>query len=59
MTSSYSYADTESIIIGGDFSSRIGNLDDCIADVDDVLPRKPIDSVRDQHGGSLIEFLHE
>ena len=44
-------------IAGGDFNGRLGNRDDFILDVDNILKRKNIDDVLNKHGEALLEFL--
>ena len=54
------YSDeADSIIICGDLNGRIGGLDDYIPSVDNIPKRKHLDTVINQHGHSLIEFLQE
>ena len=55
----YYNIDAHSIVICGDLNSRIGALDDCIDSIDDLPDRTCIDTVINQHGRSLIDFLHE
>ena len=53
------YSDADLLIICGDFNARLGNLNDAINSVDDILPRIVIDNTKNNHGESLQEFLHE
>ena len=56
----YMYCDrVDSIILCGDFNSRIGSSHDYVLEVDDIPPRKSLDTVTNQHGRSLLEFLQE
>lgn len=53
----HNYTDEDTIIICGDFNSRIGKEQD-IKDKD--LPRRnPIDNTINQHGRSLLNFLND
>ncbi len=47
------------IVICGGVNGRIGNLNDEVAPLEDVVQRRIIGPVINQHGRSLIEFLHE
>ena len=48
----------ENIIICGDLNSRIGNLNDVVFNPENLPKREFIDHHINQHGRSLIEFLH-
>ena len=51
--------DADSVIICCDLNSRVGDLDDCINSIDDLPGRTCIDTIINQHGRSLVDFLHE
>jgi hypothetical protein len=52
--------DADCIIVCGDFNARIGNLTDCIAEVDvDICTRNVLDDVKNSQGEEFIEFLQE
>ncbi len=53
----YSVDSPDDIVICGD--GRVDNLNDTVTPFEDVVQRKIIDPVINQHGRSLIEFLHE
>ena len=55
----YTYAESDAIIVCGDFNSRIGELSDTILNIDSLPPRVVLDKVVNHHGKSLIEFLQE
>lgn len=55
----YTYAEADALFVLGDLNARVGDLDDTINDLDNIPPRKPIDSVKNNHGSVLIEFLTE
>jgi len=55
----YLLDDIDSIIVCGDFNSRIGNLIDHIKDTDSLPDRTVIDTIVNQHGKALIDFLKE
>ena len=48
------------VLLCGDFNSRVGNVQDYITDVDEgVYDRQILDTVKNSHGNSLIEFLKD
>ncbi len=51
----YSLSDVDAVCVCGDFNGR--KLNDCITDVDDMLPRNIIDSFVNGYGEALVEFL--
>ena len=53
----YENAHLDSIIICGDFNSRIADKEDLLMGIDDIPARKSMDEVSNQHGISLLEFL--
>lgn len=55
----YSLSDVDAVYVCGDFNGRIGKLNDCITDVDDMLPRTTIDSFVNGYGQALVEFLKD
>ena len=56
----YFHSDTsDAIAICGDINARVGDLKDFIPSVDNIDNRVVIDNTVNQHGRSLIEFLHE
>ena len=46
------------IVIAGDLNAKIGNLSDVLHD-ESIPKRKILDESRNNHGNSLIEFLHD
>ena len=55
----YTSQTSDIVLIAGDFNARVGNLQDYINDIDDIPKRKTIDTVKNSHGESLIEFLKD
>ena len=55
----YIHGESDAILICGDLNSRIGHMKDTIDDIDQIPQRTVIDSVINQHGNVLIEFLEE
>ena len=45
--------------ICGDMNIRIGKMDDCINNVDNIPKRSILDTVHNVHGQCLIDFLFE
>ncbi len=44
----------------GDLNARVGDLQDCTPDIDIELPKRScIDTIENNHGKSLIEFLND
>ena len=53
-------SECDCMIVCGDFNARIGNLSDCIIDVDSIIiSRSSIDKTTNKQGYDLIEFLQE
>ena len=59
LSQAYVNSDVDSILLCGDFNSRVGSLDDSIVDIDNLPKRNNLDEIVNGHGRSLIEFLHE
>ena len=55
----YLYSNVEEFFICGDFNSRIGDLSDCISEVDNLPNRVVIDATKNGHGAAFVDFLHE
>jgi hypothetical protein len=55
----YLHNEVDLVIIAGDLNCRIGKDLDYIPEIDNVPSRRVLDEVTNQHGRSLIEFLHE
>ena len=55
----YLNEDVDNIVLCGDFNARIGALKDYITEVDNLPVRNVIDESVNQHGHSLVDFLHE
>ena len=55
----YFYSTVDMVVICGDLNARIGQLKDCIADIDNIPNRVVIDQVKNKHGESFIDFLIE
>ena len=55
----YLLSDVDYLFILGEFNARLGNSQDIIVNIDDVICRAVIDKTRNSHGDSLVEFLHE
>ena len=54
------FVDTDCIVVLGDFNTRIGNMSDCIVEVDcNIAPRKVLDETKNSQGEEFIEFLQE
>lgn len=49
----------DDLYICGDLNSRIGNLQDCDAELDDIPTRQNIDDTINQHGYTFREFLND
>ena len=47
------------VLITGDFNARVGNMSDCINDLDDIPKSEIRDDVKISHGDSLIDFLKD
>ena len=59
LTSIYLADDVNAIFVCGDLNGRIGNLKDTVTALDTVPDRQVLDTVINQHGHSLVEFLQE
>lgn len=55
----YQHYDIDSVIICGDFNSRIGKTQDGNEGTDELPPRITIDNTQNQHGNSFLEFLND
>ena len=55
----YLYSEVENIFILGDFNARIGVTQDIIETVDNIPPRKPLDTGKNAHGEALLDFLKD
>ncbi len=55
----YLTSEYEHLIICGDLNARVGTLEDCIQEVDNILPRSVIDNTRAGHHECLIDFLKD
>lgn len=53
----YTCPDVDDVIITGDINSRIGDSLDYIPGIDEVRPRIHIDTYKNLHGNSFIDFL--
>jgi hypothetical protein len=55
----YMYSQSDMSLVLGDLNGRIGNKDDFVDEVDDVLERKSIDDGANKHGDSLLQFCKD
>ena len=55
----YIYSDIEHIYLCGDFNARVGNKVDFIPDIDNLPPRRNIDTQSNTFGDALIDFLKD
>ena len=55
----YAHANISKVFICGDLNSRVGNLSDSVDGVDLLGPREVLDSAKNGHGDSFVDFLHE
>ena len=54
------YEDADVVLVCGDLNARIGNLCDCIVNVDHELPqRKVLDVTKNSQGEEFVDFLQE
>jgi hypothetical protein len=51
--------DADTLVLCGDFNSRIGNDSDFIKEVDNIIPRIPIDRIKNNHGIVFLSFLKD
>ena len=49
----------DTLIMGGDCNARIGQMNDCISDVDVLPVREVIDHDKNSQGEEFIDFLHD
>ena len=47
------------VYLCGDLNCRISDKDDCISDIDGLVPRIALDAVMNNHGESLLDFLKD
>jgi hypothetical protein len=57
LTGIYEFQNRGDYFLIGDFNSRIGDLDDFIAGIDEVPSRSVIDYKRNAHGDNFVRFL--
>ena len=55
----YASQESDIVLITGDFNARVGNMSDCINDLDDIPKREILDDVKNSHGDSLIDYLKD
>ena len=55
----YMFNDLDCVIIGGDYNARTGNMQDYIADIDEISERQSVDPVTNKHGDCFMEFLRD
>ena len=55
----YTYINSELMVFCGDLNARISDMNDVIANIDDVPSRQVKDSVKNRHGDLFIDFLRE
>ena len=55
----YTENECDITIIAGDLNGRIGDTQDFIEDLDCLPKRQIVDTYKNQHGQSLVEFLYE
>jgi len=55
----YMNQNADAVVMCGDFNSRIGSMSDIVNDVDDIVTRKVLDTVKKGHGESFIDFVKD
>ena len=55
----YVHSDCDICIICGDLNARIGNLSDTVPEIDNIPKRVVLDSTKNNHGDSFVDFLKE
>jgi exonuclease III len=59
LSQTYIHSEADYLMFCGDFNSRIGDMNDVIGILDSLPVREGIDKTVNQHGKSMIDFLHE